>query len=80
MKEAGEVLDFNDGHYFFPLINNMVLNFPQNQKDHYILDVIEYLTDGLRNSKGYAAVYVMLEEINEKIEVINDHSIDFFPI
>ena len=45
-----------------------------------MLDVVEYLTDGLRNSKGHAAVHVMLEEPDEKPEVINDHSIEFFPV
>jgi len=77
LKEAGAVLDFNDGHCFLPLMNGVVLNLPQNQKGHYMLDVVEYLTDGLRNSKGHAAVHVMLEEPDEKPEVINDHSIEF---
>ena len=80
LKEAGAVLDFNDGHCFLPLMNGVVLNLPQNQKGHYMLDVVEYLTDGLRNSKGHAAVHVMLEEPDEKPEVINDHSIEFFPV
>ncbi|CAL1142414.1 unnamed protein product, partial [Cladocopium goreaui] len=80
LKEAGAVLDFNDGHCFLPLMNGVVLNLPQNQKGHYMLDVVEYLTDGLRNSKGHAAVHVMLEEPAEKPEVINDHSIEFFPV
>ena len=65
---------------FLPLMNGVVLNLPQNQKGHYMLDVVEYLTDGLRNSKGHAAVHVMLEEPAEKPEVINDHSIEFFPV
>eukprot|EP00435_Cladocopium_sp_Y103_P031540 s2774_g8.t1 len=45
LREAGAVLDFNDGHCFLPLMNGVVLNLPQNQKGHYMLDVVEYLTD-----------------------------------
>eukprot|EP00435_Cladocopium_sp_Y103_P022172 s5992_g5.t1 len=35
LREAGAVLDFNDGHCFLPLMNGVVLNLPQNQKGHY---------------------------------------------
>ena len=40
------IIDYNDGHCCTTNLGGIVIQLPSNHKNHYFLDVVEFLTDG----------------------------------
>ena len=66
LRGVGAIIDFSDGHCCLPHLDGLILRLPENNKGHFMLDVLDYLTEGKVNRKGNAAVHVCLDDGSEK--------------
>ena len=77
IKGNGLVIDFNDGLAVYSKQRDAKPFFlDSNSKSHYLIDVVQFLTNGKKNLDGAAQVHVLTDDGND-VNTVELHTLTF---